>query len=223
MLHFAPVKSIVVLISGRGSNLKSLIDAARERAWPARITAVLSSSNQALGRQHAEAAGIPYEAIDYRQSGDRARFNESLARALEGHHPDLVVLAGFMRILPPDIIGRYQGRMINIHPSLLPAFPGLDTHQRALAAGVRVHGASVHFVTDELDGGPLIAQAVVPVKDGDDEAALAARVLEQEHRLLPRVVEWIIAGRLCLEAGRVVTDVPAEERVLCAGFGGGDS
>ena len=198
--------AVVVLVSGSGSNLQALIDAAAAPESRFSVCGVISNRPGALGLQRAGAAGIPTRVVDHTLFPDRDSFDAALAEAIDGFSPDLVVLAGFMRILTSDFVGRYGGRMLNIHPSLLPDFQGLHTHRRALEAGVAEHGASVHFVTDELDGGPVVAQVRVPVLDGDDEAALAARVLTREHELLPEVVRWYAQGRVRLHDGRVWLD-----------------
>jgi phosphoribosylglycinamide formyltransferase-1 len=203
------MKSIVILISGRGSNMASLIEAAASGALPVRVAAVLSNRPGAPGLKIASERGIPARVVDSAHHPDRETFDAALAEAIDAWTPDLVVLAGFMRILGDGFVARYTGRLLNIHPSLLPAFPGLSTHRRALEAGVRIHGCTVHFVTPALDRGPIVAQAAVPVLDGDDEASLAARVLAQEHRLYPLAVRWFAEGRLRIEDGRVVLD--AEE------------
>ena len=198
--------AVVVLVSGSGSNLQALIDAAASPASRFCITGVISNRPGALGLQRAVAAGIPTRVVDHTLFPDRHSVDDALAEAIDGFSPGLVVLGGFMRILTSDFVGRYDGRMLNIHPSLLPDFQGLHTHRRALEAGVSEHGASVHFVTDELDGGPVIAQVRVPVLDGDDEASLAARVLAREHQLLPEVVRWYAQGRVRLQDGGVWLD-----------------
>jgi phosphoribosylglycinamide formyltransferase-1 len=191
----SPLK-LVVLISGRGSNLRSIIEATRSGAVAARIAAVISDKPEALGLDHARAAGIPPIVVNRRDYPDRSAFEKALRAAIDASGADLIVLAGFMRILGAEFVRAYQGRMINIHPSLLPAFPGLDTHRRALEAKVAEHGASVHLVTSEVDGGPVILQARVPVLPGDDPDTLAARVLAEEHRIYPLVIGWIADGRL---------------------------
>ena len=188
---------VVVLISGSGTNLQALIDTAGAGA-PFRICGVISNRAGAPGLQRAAAAGIPTRVVDHTQFADRESFDAALAAAVEAFAPGLVVMAGFMRILTTAFVNHFAGRMVNIHPSLLPAFQGLHTHRRALDAGVSEHGASVHFVTDELDGGPVIAQARVPVTADDDERSLGARVLAREHVLLPNVVTWFAEGRLAL-------------------------
>lgn len=188
----------VILISGRGSNMESLLDA----GLPGTCAAVISNRPDAAGLALAAARGIATAAIDHRGFAVREDFDAALAAEIERHAPDLVLLAGFMRILTDGFVRRFAGRLLNIHPSLLPAFPGVKTHAQALAAGVRVHGCSVHFVTPALDGGPIIAQAAVPVQAGDDAASLGARVLVEEHRLYPRVARWFLEGRLQLVDGR---------------------
>jgi len=197
---------IVVLISGRGSNLKAILDAIRTGDLPVEVRAVISNTPSAPGLDIARASGVPTEVIDHRAYGERAQFDVALMQAIDRHQPSLVVLAGFMRILGADFIRHYAGRLVNIHPSLLPAFKGLGTHARALAAGVREHGASVHFVTNDLDGGPVIAQATVTVHGGDTAESLAARVLEAEHRIYPMAIRWFIEGRLSIRNGKVLLD-----------------
>lgn len=196
----APRLAVVVLISGRGSNLQALIDAAAGGRLQADLRAVVSNEANAAGLARAAAAGIDTRVVDHRAFDGRDAFDAALARCIDTFAPDLVVLAGFMRVLTAGFVQRYRGRLINIHPSLLPDFPGLDTHRRALQAGVAEHGASVHFVTPQLDGGPVIARARVPVRREDEPDALAARVLAQEHRLLPEVVQWFARGRVTLDA-----------------------
>jgi phosphoribosylglycinamide formyltransferase-1 len=188
---------VAVLISGSGSNLQALIDAQADA--PYRIVAVISNVADAFGLERARRAGIPAEVLRHRAYADRAAYDQALGDLIDRYEPGLVVLAGFMRILTPGFVARYAGRMMNIHPSLLPKFRGLHTHQRALDAGESVHGASVHFVTDELDGGPLIVQARIPVLPGDDAETLAARVLTREHRIYPLAVRWFAEGRLGLD------------------------
>lgn len=202
------MKSLVVLISGRGSNLRAILDA----RLPARIAAVISNNPGAAGLDLARTRGVATQVVDHRGHARREDFDAELQAAIDPHAPDLVVLAGFMRVLTPAFVSHYQGRLINIHPSLLPLFPGLDTHRRALAAGVRIHGCTVHFVTPTVDHGPIIAQAAVPVREDDTPDTLAARVLEQEHRLYPQVIRWFLEGRIQLTPeGRVEVrgvDVP---------------
>lgn len=197
------MKSIVILISGRGSNMQSLLAATADGSLPVRVAAVLSNRPDAAGLKTAAVAGIPTRVIDHTLYPDRTSFDAAMAEVIDAFSPDLVVLAGFMRILSNGFVERYAGRMMNIHPSLLPAFPGLHTHRHALEDGVRIHGCTVHFVTPTLDHGPVIIQAAVPVLNGDDEASLAARVLAQEHLIYPRAVRWFVEGRLRLLDGRV--------------------
>ena len=204
--HDAASLPIVVLISGNGSNLQAIIDAANRGELPAVIRAVISNRPQAFGLERARRAGIPTTVIDHRRFADRESFDAALQAAIDGYHPALVVLAGFMRILTPAFVRHYLGRMLNVHPSLLPAFRGLDTHRRALAAGASEHGLSIHFVTDELDGGPVIVQQKIPILAGDDADALAARVQVAEHRLYPRVIRWFAEGRLRLRDHQAVFD-----------------
>ena len=196
---------VTVLISGGGTNLQALIDGAAA-GQPYRIANVISNRPGVYGLVRAQRAEIPTRVIDHTEYPSREAFDATLGDAVEAGAPGLVVLAGFMRILTRDFVARFAGRMLNIHPPLLPAFQGLHTHRRALEAGVSEHGASVHFVTDELDGGPVIAQARVPVAAGDDEKTLAARVLQREHQLLPQVVRWFAEGRLRLTGGQVWFD-----------------
>jgi phosphoribosylglycinamide formyltransferase-1 len=189
-------KRVAVLISGRGSNMAALIEAARDPAYPAEISLVLSNVPEAGGLQTAKAAGIATEVVDHRRFGkDRAAFEAALQAALEKHNTELVCLAGFMRILTADFVGKWQGRMINIHPALLPQFKGLDTHRRALEAKVKQHGATVHFVVPEMDSGPVILQDAVEVRPDDTEASLAARVLTVEHRIYPQALRMLAEGR----------------------------
>ena len=204
---------ITVLISGRGSNLAALIDAVDTGTVDGAITQVISNRPQAAGLAHAERSGIATAVIDHRAYASRAAFDAALAEAIDRSEPDLIVLAGFMRLLGADFIKRYAGRMLNIHPSLLPAYPGTDTHRRALEDRAMRHGCTVHFVTPDVDGGPIVAQAEVPIMAGDDAHSLAARVLEAEHRLLPQVVGWFCAGRIVLEDGRArVVDASSVSR-----------
>lgn len=199
-------KRLVVLISGRGSNLRAIIEAIDRGDIPAHLCAVISNDPDAAGLRYARDAGIPTEVIDHRAFAARAAFDDALQRAIDRHRPDLVVLAGFMRILGARFIDHYAGRLINIHPSLLPQFPGLNTHQRAIEAGAHEHGATVHFVTQEVDGGPRIVQARVRVQADDTPEGLADRVLEQEHLILPLAISWFCQNRLGLENGRVLLD-----------------
>jgi len=194
------MKSIVILVSGRGSNMEAIV---RAEIPGARIAAVVSNRPDAQGLAFAASHGIATVVVDHKAFPSREAFDRALAEAIDAHAPDLVVLAGFMRVLTEDFVRHYDGRLLNIHPSLLPAFPGLHTHRRALDAGVRIHGATVHFVTAALDCGPVVIQAAVPVLAGDDEATLAARVLAQEHRIYPQAVRWFVEGRLVAADGRV--------------------
>lgn len=213
------MKRIVCLVSGRGSNLESILRTAEAERWtaevPARVVAVISNRPDAPGLAVAAVHGVPTTVIEHRGFASREQFDARLAEAIEPHSPDVVVLAGFMRVLGSGFVARFAGRLINIHPSLLPAFPGLATHRQALAAGVRVHGATVHFVSCEVDGGAIIAQAAVAVLPGDTEEALAARVLRCEHELLPRCVRWLCEGRVVLSDGRAdYRDLPADALAL---------
>ena len=211
------MKRIVILISGRGSNMEAMIRARDQGELPGmQIVAVLSNRPDAKGLETAAAAGIATQVLDHKAFADRDSFDAALGDAIEGFSPDLVVLAGFMRILTEGFVRRFEGRLLNIHPSLLPSFPGLHTHQRALDEGVRIHGCTVHFVTPALDHGPVVIQAAVPVLDGDDEATLAARVLAQEHVVYPRAVRWFVEGRLHLENGRVRVDGAQQAAALLA-------
>ena len=194
------MKNYVILISGRGSNMEAIINA----GLPGRCAAVISNRPDAAGLAWAAARGVPTAVVDHKASASRDAFDAALAAEIDRHAPDLVVLAGFMRVLGEDFVRRYEGRLMNIHPSLLPSFPGLHTHAAALAAGVRIHGATVHFVTPALDSGPIIIQAAVPVRPDDSADSLAARVLAQEHVIYPRAVRWFVEGRLRLDQGRVV-------------------
>ena len=186
------MKSIVIFISGRGSNLQAILEA----RLPVKIAAVISSNPNASGLEIARQYSIPTHALNHRDHETREEFDSALAAKIAGFNPDLVVLAGFMRILTPNFVNDYNGRLINIHPSLLPAFPGLNTHARALTEGVKIHGCTVHFVTPNLDQGPIIAQAAVPVLPDDTEETLGARVLEQEHRIYPQAIRWFAEDRL---------------------------
>lgn len=194
-------KRLVILISGRGSNMEAII---RAQIPGAEVSAVIANRPDAEGLAFAVDQGIVTQVVDHKAYPSREAFDAALADAIDAHRPDLVVLAGFMRVLTDAFVTRYAGRLLNIHPSLLPSFPGLHTHRKALEAGVRVHGATVHFVTPTLDCGPVVIQAAVPVLPGDDEAALARRVLEQEHRIYPQAVRWFVDGRLTLTDGRVL-------------------
>jgi phosphoribosylglycinamide formyltransferase 1 len=197
------MKRLVILISGRGSNMSAILDAVGDGKIDGEVMAVISNRSDAAGLALAADRGIATMAIDHRAYAGRDAFETALTAAIDAQAPDLIVLAGFMRILSRAFVDRYAGRMINIHPSLLPIYPGLDTHRRALADGVRIHGCTVHFVTGDVDHGPIIAQASVPVRNDDDAKALAARVLEAEHRTLVAAVGWYCAGRLVIDGARV--------------------
>jgi phosphoribosylglycinamide formyltransferase-1 len=209
------VKKIVILISGRGSNMEAIIATSRAEGWAAEVACVISSRADAPGLSYARAAAIPTAAVESTAHATREQFEDALAAVIDAHRPDCVVLAGFMRVLSETFVHRYADRMLNVHPSLLPAFAGLDTHARALAAGVRAHGATVHFVSPVVDAGPIVAQAVVPVRTDDTVEALAARVLAAEHRLLPKAVEWFLSGRAVLADGRVtLADAVASQALM---------
>ncbi|RPH63852.1 MAG: phosphoribosylglycinamide formyltransferase [Burkholderiales bacterium] len=210
------MKRIVVLLSGRGSNMMAIAGALRDQRWPASIVAVIGDRPQAAGLSRAVGLGLPADLVDHRGFERREDFERALRDAVDAREADIVVLAGFMRVLGAPFVEHYRGRMLNIHPSLLPAFPGLATHRRALQAGVAIHGATVHFVGTAVDDGPIVAQAAVPVRPDDDEHALAARVLAAEHRLYPMALRWLIEGRLRVEGGRValVDPRPGEARWL---------
>jgi phosphoribosylglycinamide formyltransferase-1 len=207
------MKRIVILISGRGSNMRSIVEACAVERWPAQVVAVMSNRPGAGGLAFAAEHGIATQVVDHKAFPTREAFDAALARAIDAHAPDLVVLAGFMRILGTDFVRGYEGRLLNIHPSLLPAFPGLHTHRRAIDAGCKLAGATVHFVTPELDHGPIVIQAVVPVLPGDDEDALSARVLEREHLIYPLAVRWAVSGRLRIEKG-IVRQVDGASQLL---------
>jgi phosphoribosylglycinamide formyltransferase 1 len=211
------MKRLVILISGRGSNMAAILDAIRDRSLAAEIATVISNRPGASGLAIAERHGVPTSVIDHGLLPNRGEFERALAAAIDAAAPDLVVLAGFMRLLSPEFVRRYEGRMLNIHPSLLPLYPGLHTHARALADGVKVHGCTVHFVTPEVDAGPIVAQAAVTVRDDDDEVTLAARVLEAEHRILVASVRWFCEGKLVIEGRRVrVKDEATDAGTLLA-------
>lgn len=197
---------VVILISGRGTNLQAIVDEVRAGKLSADIRAVISNNPEAAGLQQARAAGLHTEIVDHRAYPTRAAFEQALAQAIDRHAPKLVALAGFMRILGHDFIAHYHGRLINIHPSLLPKYPGLGTHARVLAAGEAQHGASVHFVVPDVDAGPVILQAAVPVLPNDTPETLAKRVLKEEHRIYPLAIRWFAEGRLALRDSRVLLD-----------------
>jgi phosphoribosylglycinamide formyltransferase-1 len=201
---------VVILISGRGSNMQALIDAGLP------VSAVISNRAEAEGLAAAASRGVATRVVEHRAHATREAFDAALAAEIERFAPRLVALAGFMRVLTPGFVARYRERLLNIHPSLLPAFPGLDTHRRALAAGVKVHGCTVHFVTAELDYGPIVVQAAVPVHADDNEATLAARVLKQEHVIYPRAARWFLEDRLALANGVVHVKGNDAQLVLAA-------
>ena len=215
---------LVVLISGRGSNLQAILDQAVSGELPVEVAAVVSNRPGVHGLERARQAGVPALELDHKNFADRPEFEAALIETIDHRHPDLVVLAGFMRVLTAGFTEHYRGRLLNIHPSLLPKFRGLHTHERAIAAGETEHGASIHFVTAELDGGPVIVQARVPVLPGDDSDALAARVLEQEHRLYPLAIRWFAEQRLRLEGEQVWFDgQPLVEPLRLEQFAAGQS
>lgn len=197
---------LVVLISGRGSNLQAILDQAASGELPVDVAAVISNRPGVHGLERARRAGVPALELDHQHFADRPAFEAALSELIDRHQPDLVILAGFMRVLTAGFTAHYQGRLLNIHPSLLPKFRGLHTHERAIAAGETEHGASIHFVTAELDGGPVIVRARVPVLPDDDPDTLAARVLEQEHRLYPLAIRWFAEGLLRLDGEQVWFD-----------------
>jgi phosphoribosylglycinamide formyltransferase-1 len=205
------MKNIVILISGRGSNMQAIVDA---KLTGVNIAAVISNRPDAAGLAWAAERGVPTVALDHKAFADRDSFDAALMQEIDRHAPDLVVLAGFMRILTPAFTKHYEGRLLNIHPSLLPAFPGLHTHQRAIEMGCLIAGCTIHLVTAELDHGPILAQGVVPVLPGDDEATLAARVLKLEHQLYPRVVGWFAEDKVQVAGNQVTVDgIPASQRL----------
>lgn len=207
------MKNIVILISGRGSNMEAIVQACVTEGWPARIAAVVSNKPDAAGLQFAQERGIATAVVDHKAYADRDAFDAALAQAVQAHAPDVLVLAGFMRILTPRFVQQFEGRLVNVHPSLLPAFTGLHTHRRAIEAGCKVAGATVHFVTAELDHGPIIAQATVAVLPGDTEATLSARVLAREHVMYPRAVRWLVSNQLRVTGG-VVTHLSGETQLF---------
>jgi phosphoribosylglycinamide formyltransferase-1 len=206
--------SIVILISGRGSNMEAIVRASQSEAWPARIAAVISNRPGAAGLDFARDHGIPTATLDHKNFPNRDAFDAELVQLIDSFKPDLVVLAGFMRILTGDFVRHYEGRLLNIHPSLLPLFPGLATHEQALEAGVKEHGATVHFVTEALDHGPIVIQASVPVLPDDTADTLAKRVLKQEHIIYPRAVRWFIDNRLSIDQNRVLIDPPESQLLV---------
>ncbi len=206
---------VVILLSGSGSNLQAFIDAVANGGLNASIVAVISNKPAAYGLERAQKAGIKTELVDHKQFADRESFDHTLAERIEAYQADLVILAGFMRILTPGFVSQFKGRLLNIHPSLLPKYPGLHTHQRAIDAGDSLHGATVHFVTEELDGGPAIIQAQVPIIKNDTEDSLAARVLKQEHKIYPLAASWFAKGQLELKNEKVLLD---EQSLPAQGF-----
>jgi phosphoribosylglycinamide formyltransferase-1 len=211
-------KRVGILISGRGSNMMALIAAARAPDFPAEIALVLSNEPTAKGLDHAREAGLATAVVDHRGRGrDREAFERDMQAAIAAHRIDLICLAGFLRLLTPWFLRQWEGRIVNIHPALLPSFKGLDTHARALAAGVKIHGATVHFVVPEMDSGPIIAQGAVAVADDDSEATLAARVLAVEHRIYPLALRLVAEGRTRLVGGRCLIDgAPTADATLLA-------
>ena len=205
--------SIVTLISGRGSNFEAIVKMAQKEQWPVKFAGVIANHSAAKGLDFARSQGIPAFVVEHKEHASRESFDAALTQQIDALRADLVVLAGFMRILTPGFIRHFEGRLMNIHPALLPAFPGLHTHERALGAGVQEHGATVHFVTEGVDEGPIICQASVPVLEGDDAEALAARVLTAEHQIYPRAVKWFLDGRLRIE-GNQVKLFPPESQLL---------
>ncbi|MDO8420339.1 MAG: phosphoribosylglycinamide formyltransferase [Rubrivivax sp.] len=197
------MKRIVILVSGRGSNMEAIHQRCATEGWPAHVVAVVANRADAGALRYAAAQGIATAVVDHKAYATREAFDDELARVVDGYAPDLVLLAGFKRILGAVFVRRYEGRFLNVHPSLLPAFPGLHTHRRALEAGCKVVGATVHFVTPELDHGPIVMQSVVPVRPGDDEYMLAARVLATEHVIYPLSVRWFVEDRLRIDGGIV--------------------
>ena len=214
-MSLAPRRRLVVLISGGGSNLQAFLDAARDPAYPCEVVAVISNKTGVFGLERAARAGIPAEVLDHTAFPTREAFDAALAECIDAHAPDLVILAGFMRILTPAFVRRYAGRLLNIHPSLLPKYPGLHTHQRAIDEGIRIHGCTVHFVTADLDHGPVVVQAAVAVHPDDTEASLAARVLAEEHRIYPQAVRWFAEDRLRLVDGKVNVTAASFTGSLC--------
>ncbi len=207
------MKRIVILISDRGSNMQAIVQRCAAERWPAQVVAVIANRPEAAGLVFAASHGIATAVVDHQRFATREAFDVALAAAIDAQQPDLVVLAGFMRILGAEFVRRYAGRLLNVHPSLLPAFPGLATHRRAIEAGCKLAGATVLFVTAALDHGPIVAQAAVPVLPGDNEHALAARVLAREHEMVPLAVRWFVQGRLRVENG-IVTHTGGDSQLL---------
>jgi phosphoribosylglycinamide formyltransferase-1 len=207
------MKNIVILISGRGSNMEAIVRACTSERWNARVAAVISNRADAAGLAFAQAHGIDTAVVDHKRFAERAAFDSELADVVARFSPDVIVLAGFMRILTPGFVQRFEGRILNVHPSLLPAFTGLHTHRRAIEAGCKLAGATVHVVTAELDHGPIVIQAVEPVLPGDTEATLSARVLAREHVIYPRAVRWVVDGVL-RDDGGVLVHTGGESQLL---------
>ncbi|MGI9025740.1 MAG: phosphoribosylglycinamide formyltransferase [Burkholderiaceae bacterium] len=209
------MKKVVILISGRGSNMEAIVAACKAERWPAEIACVIASRPDALGLGIAAKANVATAVVDAKRCANREAFEAELIARLDAHRPDCIVLAGFMRVLSESFVCRYADRMLNVHPSLLPAFAGLDTHRRALSAGVRVHGATVHFVSPVVDAGAIVAQAVVPVEVNDTHDTLSARVLAAEHRLYSRAIGWFLTGQVQLVDGRVrLSDAAASQALM---------
>jgi phosphoribosylglycinamide formyltransferase-1 len=207
------MQNIVILISGCGSNMEAIVRQCAVQAWPARVAAVIANRADAAGLRFADAHGVPTRVVAHQAHATREAFDAALADAIDAHAPHLVVLAGFMRMLGEPFVRRYAGRLLNIHPSLLPLFPGLHTHQRALDAGCKLAGATVHFVTPELDHGPIVVQSVVPVLAADDAGTLAARVLATEHHIYPQAVRWFVTGQLHVDERGVVRQLQGESQL----------
>lgn len=209
--YIVGMHSIVTLISGRGSNFEAIVKTAQKEQWSVHFSGVIANRPEAKGLDFARSEGIHALALDHKAYSDRLAFDQALMQQIDALKPDLVVLAGFMRILTPEFIRHYAGRLINIHPSLLPSFPGLHTHERALAAGVKAHGATVHFVSEGVDEGPIICQAIVPVLPDDSAERLAARVLQMEHQMYPWAVKCFLDGRLRVEGNQVKVQPPESQ------------
>lgn len=208
------MKRIVILLSGRGSNMQAVVERCAAERWPATVAAVISNQPDASGLAWAAERGIATDVVDHKNFSERAAFDAALAKTIDAHRPDLVLLAGFMRILGRAFVQHFEGRMLNVHPSLLPAFTGLHTHRRAIEAGCKLAGATVHFVTADLDHGPIVAQAAVPVLNGDTEAVLAERVLAAEHQVFPMAVRWFVQERLTVQQG-IVSQLDGEPQFIC--------
>jgi phosphoribosylglycinamide formyltransferase-1 len=207
------MKRIVILLSGRGSNMQAIVERCAQEGWPAQVVGVVSNKPDAAGLAWAAERGLATASVDHRAFAAREEFDAELRRVIDLWAPDLVVLAGFMRILGAGFVRHYEGRLLNVHPSLLPAFTGLHTHRRTIEAGCKLAGATVHLVTADLDHGPIVAQTVVPVLPGDDEHTLSERVLAQEHRIYPLAVRWFVEGRLRID-GLIVSQVDGEPQLI---------